>query len=379
MRILFLTLKTFSATGGIEKFNRCFSKALHENATVQGWEVTVFSAYDNLPGEEYIPARSFRGFKQHKRKFFVAALRQMRHADIIVFGHINLAPLILLACRFFPARKKICIAHGREVWGLLNKQQQVALHKCDRIWSVSRYTAGIMERVQQLPARQISLFPNTLDPFFANKMAVDVPDLRKRYGIGKEEKVILTVARLADTEKFKGYDLVLESLPAICEAVPGTRYVLCGKWDDTEKTRVLNLINALKLHNVVILTGFVEESELKAHYQMADLFVLPSKKEGFGIVFLEAVWSGLPVIAGNRDGSVEALLEGAVGTLVDPEQPAALRQAILHQLASPLSQEQKETNRQQVAANFGFEKFKERQAGLLIEPQRHNGTKGHEE
>src|SRR5206468_4966217 len=74
--------------------------------------------------------------------------------------------------------------------------------------------------------------------------------------------------------------------------------------------------------------GFVPDDHLPVLYNQADLFVMASLKEGFGFVFIEALACGLPVITGNRDGSVEAVLNGRVGLLVDPAKPDEIEQGI---------------------------------------------------
>ena len=101
-----------------------------------------------------------------------------------------------------------------------------------------------------------------------------------------------------------------------------------GKYDEEEKVRIDKLINDLGLRNVVSLSGFIKEEEIAAHYCMSDLFIMPSQKEGFGIVFIEALSMGVPVIAGNIDGSVDALRNGELGTLVNPESKEEITEAI---------------------------------------------------
>ena len=68
---------------------------------------------------------------------------------------------------------------------------------------------------------------------------------------------------------------------------------------------------------------------------MADVFALPGRGEGFGIVFLEAMACGVPVVGSSMDGSREALLNGELGELVDPADPASMREGILRALAKP--------------------------------------------
>ena len=115
------------------------------------------------------------------------------------------------------------------------------------------------------------------------------------------------------------------------------------------------------------LTGFVPDDELTDHYLLSDLFVMPSREEGFGIVYIEAMACGLPVIAGNVDGSVDALDHGKLGTLVDPTDPDAIAAAILQKLAHKTSHGEKIDLQQRVIDKFGFSKFTSRLTDIIQE------------
>jgi glycosyltransferase involved in cell wall biosynthesis len=91
-----------------------------------------------------------------------------------------------------------------------------------------------------------------------------------------------------------------------------------GKYDSSEKRRLDSIISELGLGDVVIFTGFVAEEELAAHFSLGDIFIMPSDREGFGIVFIEAMFYGIPVVGGNIDGSVDALCNGELGLMVNP-------------------------------------------------------------
>jgi glycosyltransferase involved in cell wall biosynthesis len=78
----------------------------------------------------------------------------------------------------------------------------------------------------------------------------------------------------------------------------------------------------------VILAGFIPEEEMADFFGIADMYVMPSKKEGFGLIFVEAMYHGLPVIAGNVDGSVDALANGSLGILVNPDEQTDITNAI---------------------------------------------------
>jgi len=150
---------------------------------------------------------------------------------------------------------------------------------------------------------------------------------------------------------------VIAVLPEIKNNKEGLKYLIVGKYDQQEYSRIQKLIVDKKLEDDVILTGFVSDEELTDYYLSADIFVMPSKQEGFGIVFLEALVCGLTVIAGNKDGSIDVLKNGELGTLIDPDNSEQLKTEILNNLNVI---EDKEFLSSEVQETFGFEKFKER-------------------
>lgn len=188
--------------------------------------------------------------------------------------------------------------------------------------------------------------------------------LQKRYGIDEKTKVILTVTRINKNEGYKGYDKVLEALPEIISLLPNIKYILAGKYDEYEEQRIKERVKRLGLEKHFILTGFIKEKELTDHYLLADVFVLPSKKEGFGIVFIEAAACGVPVIAGNQDGSIDALMKGKLGMLINPDNINEISKAILEQLNT--------TNfnmSNAVIETFGFNTFKKNLTMVLNEKE----------
>jgi phosphatidyl-myo-inositol dimannoside synthase len=101
----------------------------------------------------------------------------------------------------------------------------------------------------------------------------------------------------------------------------------------------------------------VEDDELSDYFLLADLFVLPSKKEGFGIVFIEALSNGLPVICGNVDGSIDAIRNGELGTAVNPDSPAELEAAIINHLKNPISLNQRRELQQNCLRYFNEDAY----------------------
>ena len=106
------------------------------------------------------------------------------------------------------------------------------------------------------------------------------------------------------------------------------KYLLAGSYDNDEKIFLEKLIAKTRLEERVLLAGYIDDEELENYFAIADIYIMPSRKEGFGIVFIEAMYYGLPVIAGNIDGSADALLNGKLGQLVDPDNVEEITNAI---------------------------------------------------
>ena len=115
-----------------------------------------------------------------------------------------------------------------------------------------------------------------------------------------------------------------------------------------------------------MLTGFVEESELVDHFLMADLFVLPSSNEGFGIVFIEALACGLPVVCGNVDGSIDAIKNGLLGRAINPNNLAELENALTEELQKPLIEIMRKQLQTQCIKYFNEDNYIKNLNDLLI-------------
>jgi glycosyltransferase involved in cell wall biosynthesis len=163
-------------------------------------------------------------------------------------------------------------------------------------------------------------------------MAPPRPDLVARFGLA-DRKVIMTLARLAGFERYKGIDEILEILPALLKKDPSLTYMILGDGDD--RLRLERKAHALDIAGQVVFTGFIEEAEKADYLRLARVFALPGKGEGFGIVYLEALACGVPVVGSRLDGSRDALLGGELGELADPSDADSVRECILRALAKP--------------------------------------------
>lgn len=331
-KVLFLTLRIFSATGGIEKVCKVVSMALEQlSHSLPFRELKIFSAYDksNDANDNYITPSFFKGYGQQKIRFILGSIRTGLSMDIVVISHINLLSVGYFIKLLSPKTKIVLYAHGIEVWGPLSGMRKKMLHKCDKIICVSNFTKDKMLQDYKLDEKKISVINNCIDPYLpvADKKEKD-NYLCKKYGFADTDIILMTLTRLSSKELYKGYDHVLISLNNLKKQYPNIRYMIVGKYDEAEKKRLDGIIEEYSLQKYVIFTGYIPDIELAKHYCLGDIYVMPSKKEGFGIVFIEAMHYGLPVIAGNKDGSVDALANGKLGILVNPDDQDEINQAI---------------------------------------------------
>ena len=155
---------------------------------------------------------------------------------------------------------------------------------------------------------------------------------------GGAPPTIVTVARLED--RYKGFDVTLRALPLVRARVPDARWVVVG--DGSLRGELQAMTRSQGVADCVTFAGALDDAARDAWLDRADVFVMPSQLmpgglggEGFGIVYLEAGAHGLPCVAGNVGGSVDAVIDGETGLLVDPTDHVALADAIADLLLDP--------------------------------------------
>ena len=362
--LLFLTLRVFSATGGIEKVCRIAGKAIYENSIRFQRRIKVYSMHDGAEAaidNPYFPSELFAGFDAQKFRFVRKAVQEGLKSKVILLSHINLLLPAFIIKKLAPDTKIVLLAHGIEIWDKITPLQKKMLGCCDEIVAVSQFTSDRIQAVHGFPASRCRVLNNCLDPFLPLPQNAMVDKaFYEKYQCSPEDRILFTLTRLAGTEHYKGYDIVLNAIKDI--TIPGVRYLLAGKYDPIEKQKLDTLITQLGLKDKVVLPGFVPDADVASLFTMADLYVMPSSKEGFGIVFIEAMYYGLPVIAGNADGSVDALLNGALGLLVNPQSVKEVKAAIEKILDNP---SQYQPNAALLNEHFSYEGYKERMELLM--------------
>jgi phosphatidylinositol alpha-1,6-mannosyltransferase len=243
----------------------------------------------------------------------------------------------------------------RRLKGCLKKWKLATLRKAKGVFPVSHYTARLLLSFG-VSAEQIQVISNGVNTDYFR------PSIKDR-SVG-EKSTLLTVARL---DLHKGHDRVLEALALLKKEGVKPRYVIAGMGD--EEMRLRKMVMHLGLEDQVCFAGFVPEKDLPSLYNHADIFVMASREiprrldliEGFGISFLEASASGLPVVAGKSGGVPDAVKHGETGFLVNPDDPEDIARALKILLNDPiLAQRLGENGRQWTESEMDWNKIAER-------------------
>ncbi|KVN03509.1 MULTISPECIES: glycosyltransferase family 4 protein [unclassified Burkholderia] len=333
MRIFAVVPEAFGGHGGIARYNSDLLHALAAMPDVE--EIVVVPRGTPFPVESVPVKITYRSaavagkFKYAKEAFLAAR----GGFDLVICGHINLLPLTAVL-NFKIRAPLVLMVYGIDVWRPhRSRWARQLVNRLAKVWSISEFTRDAMRQWTAMAVSRFTILPNAID-LSRYGMVPKNPALARRYEVGGR-KVILFLARLVSSERYKGVDEVLEVMPNLLKKLPSLLFLVAGDGDD--RTRLQQKAESLGLNGHVTFTGFVPESEKRDLFGLADLFVMPGYGEGFGFVFLEALACGVPVVASRLDGSREAVRNGELGRLVDPRNRVELETAILSGINDPRS------------------------------------------
>lgn len=349
-RVLALVTDAYGGRGGIAQAARDVIGAFAADATVAAIEVLPRHAA-GPPSD--VPAKVRQRAAIGGRLGYAAAslaTGSLTRPNIVFCNHLYMAPLARMAARMTGAKLVIQL-HGIEIWPKPTARQRQALEAADLLLCVSRDTRARALSHADLSPERVVVLNNTVDPRFAPG---DRAAARAKFGLDADF-AMLAVGRLDAREGYKGHDRVIAALPRLTS--PGGRkpvFLVAGDGDDRARLEAAAVSSGVA--DRVRFLGQVPAADLPDLYRAADLFVLPSTGEGFGIVYLEAMASGTPAL-GLADGGVpDALGDGKLGVIVDPaaDFPAALQAAIDAPPPNP------ERLSSAVRVRFGTEAFRSR-------------------
>jgi glycosyltransferase involved in cell wall biosynthesis len=294
-----------------------------------------------------------RGAGGRALRFAASALRVAASADrrtIVIVTHLHLAPAALaFAARGASVTTMLC---GVEAWRPISRLQRAALDRAARLIAISRFTRDGFR---------------TANPHFAGR-AVDVCHLGVEprpdgAPLAPGPPSALIVGRMARDERYKGHDPLLEIWREVAAAVPGASLRIVGDGDD--RARLEQKAAALGLGDQVTFLGRLDEAALLREYDRCTAFVMPSRDEGFGFVFVEAMRAGRACV-GSLGAAAEIIADGDTGMLVEPGDRAQLLQTVVRLLRDrPATEAMGARGRARFLREFTEQRFRDRFTALL--------------
>jgi phosphatidylinositol alpha-1,6-mannosyltransferase len=275
--------------------------------------------------------------------------------DWILFSHIGLARVE----RFVPRRWSTPYAvflHGIECWDPLPESDREILRRASLRVANSAYTA------QRTSDANPDIGEVLVCPLALPHSLVVSPDPAGR--AFPSRPTVLVVGRLSAGERYKGHEQLIRAWAAVVSRVPDAQLVIVGDGDDAPRLRALAAEAPVAAS--IEFKGFLSRAELDRAYGAATVFALPSRGEGFGLVYLEAMAHGLPCVGSIHDAAPEVIVRGETGVLVDPDDGDSMSRAICGLLENPLrAAEMGAAGRTRVLTTFSYEHFRGRIATML--------------
>jgi phosphatidylinositol alpha-1,6-mannosyltransferase len=243
----------------------------------------------------------------------VAARQALGGCSWLFFAHPSLARVQRFVPRPF-RRPYVLFVHGIEAWRPLAAEEQAAYRGAAVCITNSSYTA-------QRAARENPDLPPLVPCPLALLPGQEAPRPVAWTGDTLGPRAVVLVGRMMAAERYKGHDALLDAWPAVRREVPDAQLVFAGDGDDLPRLRERA---AALADDSVRFTGFLPSGQIDALYGRAAVFAMPSRGEGFGLVYLEAMAHGLPCIGSTHDAAREIIEHGATGFLVDQADHAGL-------------------------------------------------------
>ncbi len=355
-RALLLGLTGMNIDGGIAVVSRCIARALDES--IDRGELARADRVLFLDAPESAPLRPRRGRQYLSRGSKLRFVRQLWWSDLrfrpdlVFFDLTGLARTVHLPLPGFPPRRYAIFAHGIELDGAQNDSRGRAIRGAWRVLANSEFTAkGLRTQFPEV-ADRIRVTPLCIDP-----ARVEFWESLGRPRTKPENPIALIVGRMWAEERGKGHDQLLDIWPEVQSQVPGATLWVVGEGDDRarleEKARKLGLAEHIRFW------GRVTEEKLCVLYGTAAVFAMPSRQEGFGLVYAEAMWHGIPCIGSTADAAGQVICDGETGLLVPYDDRPALGEALVRILRdSDYCARLGEAAARRARDDFGYDRFK---------------------
>lgn len=334
-----------SGNGGISRVARLMAKAVGRFAQQTGIDASAYALSDAEPYDDLLIAT--RVYKGSRLRFVGAALGASLGRTHFIYDSLGISR----AHSRLPAlrRPMLVYMHGIDVWEGTSRHRIAAARRADLLVSNSNYTKARADATFGNFARAQVCWLATESDDPAPPGHPDVPR-------------VLVVSRVE--ESYKGHDALLDCWPSVVAAVPDARLTFVGSGPRLADLR-RRAASSPAADRIDVL-GFVPDDALEDLYARSTVFALPSRGEGFGLVYIEAMRHGLPVIASRHDAGQEINLDGQTGYNVDLDRPADLPLRLIELLNAPeRAAAMGACGRQRWAAHFRYSAFEARFSIIL--------------
>jgi phosphatidyl-myo-inositol dimannoside synthase len=317
-----------AASGGVQSYMWRLWEMLqharkHGLTTTAG--VTLTDSTDALARWPNPTSRRPIGAGGSRPRFVLLSLGRHNRANFVIVGHINQSPVAWFAKYLGVINDYVVVLHGIEAWHRASWLKRHAMMHARVIIATTRFTATMCAKVNELPSSKFSVIPLCAEPR---------PDEPASGFELDGDWPILFVARLSKTERYKGLDTLIEAVTELQREGMSIKLHVIGDGDDRDRLEAL-AGSLMPRSDGVAFHGRVDGPTLQAAYRSAKTFAMPSAKEGFGIVFLEAMRHGVPCIGGAHGGTPEVFEDGIEGLLVQYQQTDALKALLRRLVQSP--------------------------------------------
>jgi phosphatidyl-myo-inositol dimannoside synthase len=310
--LLLLVPQAYGSEGGVPAYSRRLAEILSGYADCKGYDLDCISLNDSdYANERHVQPVAYRNFMGAGRSKLQAIRSAMqlaftRHPLVAIVGHVHLSPVAWGLKELGVLKSYIVVLHGTEAWEKVDWLQRVASRKSASVVATTRYTASVFCQHNRVRHDQTCIIPLAVA-----ESNVPEPSWKRK---NCDEFRVLTVGRLTVIERYKGVDTLIEAIAQVQKKGIRIRLTVVGQGDDVPQLR--ERAYRLGLDGQVEFLGEVPDTRLHQAYQDCDVFAMPSKGEGFGIVFLEAMRYGKPCIGGDHGGTPEVIDHGIDGYLV---------------------------------------------------------------
>ncbi|HMO24938.1 MAG TPA: glycosyltransferase family 4 protein [Tepidisphaeraceae bacterium] len=346
--IVLATESLEAGDGGIARVARLMRRTIHDVGYPGADIVLRGQPLDDPPAL----SRPLIELNRSRARYFASLLRRGpgRH---VVYDFAGLAR-VHRVLRFLGSRSLVFL-HGLEIWKeAVRPQYLAATQACDLLVFNSAHSR----------ARG-----GELDPRIGRArvcwLATEQDDVTEPIHPPHDVPRVTMIGRLVGSERYKGFDELIACWPAVVAAVPKAQLRIVGKGTDFDRLKALANASAVSAH--IELTGFVPEEAIPRIWSETTVFAMPSRGEGFGLVYIEAMRRGVPVLASVHDAGQEVNVDGQTGYNLNLDNGLeAIADRIVTLLSSPgLVREMGEAGRQRWFEHFRYSCFRTRFSEIL--------------